>query len=65
MFDPIDLVLYVSTRLQGDNDWLVNKLAEMESVRSSQQELIKEQYKKDGKVAISDEQLQDSIALLK
>ena len=27
MFDPIDLSLYVCRRLQGDNDWLVDKLA--------------------------------------
>ena len=29
-FDPIDLSLYVCTRLQGDNDWLVDKLAQVE-----------------------------------
>ena len=28
--DPIDLSLYVCKRLQGDNDWLVDKLAQVE-----------------------------------
>ena len=26
-FDPIELSLYISRRLQTDNDWLVDKLA--------------------------------------
>ena len=26
-FDPIELAIYISRRLQTDNDWLVDKLA--------------------------------------
>ena len=28
-FDPIELSLYISRRLQTDNDWLVDKLAQV------------------------------------
>ena len=64
MFDPIDLVLYVSTRLQSDNDWLVDKLAQLESVRSSQQAIIDEQYKKEKSPRISDQNFEESVLLL-
>lgn len=41
MLDPIDLSLYVCRRLQGDNDWLVDKLAQVEQQRVADEKLFK------------------------
>ena len=39
-FDPIELSLYISRRLQTDNDWLVDKLAQVEKQRVAEEEML-------------------------
>ena len=38
-FDPIDLTLYTSGRLQTDNDWLVDKLEQLEQQHVKDEEI--------------------------
>ena len=38
-FDPIDLALYISQRLQTDNDWLVGKVEHLEQQTVNDEEL--------------------------
>mmetsp|Transcript_4325 Transcript_4325/g.4092 ORF Transcript_4325/g.4092 Transcript_4325/m.4092 type:complete len:157 (+) Transcript_4325:859-1329(+) len=34
LIDPIDAILFISDRMQSDNNWLVDKLAEAEETKS-------------------------------
>ena len=39
--DAVELSLYVCKRLQGDNDWLVDKLAQVEQQRIADEKLFR------------------------